>query len=97
MNLRVAIQTASCQGISTIGSLKHARNTLMRIRFMAFLAKKGIAYLEQVGCGRTVGIVANGAIFLYRRMITDKWSALFHMTCITGIVNTVPDRHAGPG
>lgn len=97
VNLRVAIQAPPCQRISFMGSLKHARNTLMRIRFMAFLTKEGITHFEQIGGSCAVGIVANGTVFLNRRMITHKWPAFFHMACVAGIVNTVPDRHAGPG
>ncbi len=91
----MAIQTTPCSDISSIRTFDCSWATLMRIELMTLLTKKWRANFQQIGCCRTVRIVAKRAIFLNWRMASDERVALFHMTDIASVANAIPHRVAG--
>ena len=54
---------------------------------MAVLAQIRGPYLEKIGVGCAVGIVAVGATIAHRGMFPQEWPALFGMAFVTGFID----------
>jgi len=67
----------------------------MAVWLMALLAKEWWPDLEQIRNGRAMGVMAERAVFLHRRVVAEVRSALLHVTGVAGFVDVLPYHQGG--
>ena len=92
MHLGMAVQARPQQHHARRGEPTRQRGAAeglaIVLRFVVtILTKIGRTLLQQARLHRTVRRVADGALFLHRRVLPQKWSPLFVMAGVAGVVN----------
>src|SRR5882757_1294896 len=75
-----------CIAVREIGAAVHGTGVIRRV---ALLAQPGCSRLEERAIVRTMGRVAVGAVFRYRRVLPEERAAPVRVTGVAGFVHAV--------